>query len=357
MIANRPVRLMVAVLAAAVLAGCSLGLEDLPAPSGTHGPTYKVTGLFGDVQNLTIGAKVKLGGVVVGEVESISTHDYTAAVSMRLEKQFKLGRDAQLQIRFTTPLGEDFISITSAGHPGNGVLKDGDTIPRRDTGNAPSIEDTFAAVSTLLNGGGLSKLHIIATELDTAFKGRSGNARNALINLHKLIVNLDEHKPDIDRTLDGLAKLSTTLSNGTGVVEQALDLFPATLQTLAADTHSIRELLSRVADLGDVVSGMLHRSQNALVTDLDNLRPTLDSLRAQQAQLLPTFHSLIELGKAVQRAAPGDYLNIGGTIQFLLNSPPARPHPGGVIHHGAEPTAADAVPNDAVVELLTGGGR
>jgi hypothetical protein len=101
----------------------------------------------------------------------------------------------------------------------------------------------------------------------------------------------------------------------------------------------------------------LHRSQNALITDLDNLRPTLDSLRSQQAKLLPTFRSLIQLGKAVQRAAPGDYLNISGTIQFLLNSPPARPHPGGIIHHGAEPTAADTAPNDAVVELLTGGGR
>ena len=344
------VRLLIAVLAAALLAGCGFGLEDLPAPSGTHGPTYKVTGLFRDVQNLTLGAKVKLGGVVVGEVESISTANYTAAVRMRLEKQFRLGRDAQLQIRFTTPLGEDFISITSAGAPRHGVLSDGDTIPLRDTGDAPSIEDTFAAVSTLLNGGGLNKLHIIATELDAAFQGRTGNARNALINLHKLIVNLDEHKVDIDRTLDGMARLSATLSNGTGVVQQALDLFPSTLQTLADDTHRIRELLGRVADLGSVVSGLLRRSQDALVTDLDNLRPTLDSLRAQQSKLLPTFRSLIELGKSVRRAAPGDYLNISATIQFLLNAPPARPQPGGFVHPGAEP-------NDAVAELLTGGGR
>ena len=342
-------RMFGAVLTVALLAGCSLGLEDLPAPSGTHGPTYRVTGLFRDVQNLAIGAKVKLGGVVVGEVESISTQDYRAAVSMRLEKQFRLGRDAQLQIRFTTPLGEDFISVTSAGSPGKGVLGDGDVIPLRDTGDAPSIEDTFSAVSTLLNGGGLSKLHIIAGELTTALKGRTGNARNALLNLHKLVVNLDEHKLDIDRTLAGMAKLSAALGNGSHVVEQALDLFPPALQSLADDTRRIRELLSRVADLGAVVSGMVHRSQRSLVTDLDNLRPTLDSLRAQRNKLLPAFRSLIALGKSVQRAAPGDYLNISATIQFLLNAPPARPRRGGYPHAGAEP-------HDAVAELLTGGG-
>jgi phospholipid/cholesterol/gamma-HCH transport system substrate-binding protein len=335
--------------AAVLFAGCSLGLEDLPAPSGTHGATYQATAVFRDVQNLTVGAKVKLGGVVVGEVDSITTHDYRAAVKMRLETQFKLGRDAHFQIRFTTPLGEDFIAVTAAGSRRAGVLGDGDLIPLRDTGDAPSIEDTFSAVSTLLNGGGLSKLHIIAAELDAAFNGRTGNARNVLINLHKLVVNLDAHKLDIDRTLAAMANLSATLNDRSGVVEQALDLFPPTLQTLADDTHRIRQLLDRVAALGDVVSGLLRRSQQALMTDLDNLRPTLDSLRAQQSKLVPTFRSLIRLGKSVRRAAPGDYLNISATIQFLLNAAPDRPRPGGFVHRGAEP-------NDAVADLLTGRG-
>lgn len=347
---NRVLRSLAAFLAAALLAGCSIGLEDLPAPSALQGATYEVTGLFRDVQNLTIGAKVKLGGVVVGEVESISTADYVAAVKMKLEKKFRLGKDTRLQIRFTTPLGEDFISITSAGSPRAGLLSEGDTIRPADTGDAPSIEDTFAAVSTLLNGGGLDKLHTIASELTTAFNGRTGDARNTLINLHKLIVNLDSHKVDIDRTLDGLARLSTALSKGTGIVQQALDLFPATLQTLADDTHGIRELLTRVAGLGGVVSDLLHRSQRAFLADLDNLRPTLDALRARQAQLLPTFRALIQLGKSVRRAAPGDYLNISATIQFLLSAPPARPPRGGTVRPGAEP-------HDAVEQLLTGGRR
>ena len=346
----RALRWLAMLSAAGLLAGCSIGLEDLPAPSALQGATYEVTGQFRDVQNLTIGAKVKLGGVVVGEVESISTANYVAAVRMKLEKKFRLGKDAQLQIRFTTPLGEDFISITSAGSRHAGRLGDGDTIRPADTGDAPSIEDTFAAVSTLLNGGGLDNLHTIAAELTTAFNGRTGDARHTLINLHKLIVNLDSHKADLDATLDGLARLSSTLSRGRGVVQQALDLLPATLQSLAQDTHGIRELLTRVSGLGDVVADLLHRSQRAFVTDLDNLRPTLDALRARQAQLLPTFRALIQLGKSVERAAPGDYLNISATIQFLLNAKPARPPRGGTVRSGAEP-------HDAVEQLLTGGGR
>jgi phospholipid/cholesterol/gamma-HCH transport system substrate-binding protein len=343
------VRAVAALLAGALLAGCSFGLEKLPAPSGTKGATYKITAKFSDVQNLALGAKVKLGGVVVGEVTSITTADYQAAVGMNIEKKFPLGKDPRFQIRFTTPLGEDFVSITSRGSLAQGTLADGALVPMTDTSNAPGIEDTFAAVSTLLNGGGLSKLQVIATELDAAFKGRTGDARDALVKLHQVIANLDAHKVDIDRTLDGLGQLATTLNRSTGVVVQALDLFPPTLQTLAGDTVHIRGLLQRVGQLGNTVSGLLQRSQSALLTDFDNLRPTLDALRARQDELLPAFRSLIKLGKSVRRAAPGDYLNISGTIEFLLDAPPARPKKGGVIHQGAEPATA------AVHQMLSGG--
>ncbi len=174
---------------------------------------------------------------------------------MNIEKKFPLGRGARFQIRFTTPLGDDFVSVTSRGSTSAGRLADGATVPPADTSNAPGIEDTFAAVSLLLNGGGLSKLKTIVTELNTALHGRTGDARDALIKLHAVIANLDDHKADIDRTLDGLASMSEALNKGTAVVEQALALFPPTLQTLADDTAQIRDLLTRVGRLGTTVDG------------------------------------------------------------------------------------------------------
>jgi phospholipid/cholesterol/gamma-HCH transport system substrate-binding protein len=342
-----------AVVVAATLAGCSLDLESLPAPAGVSGPTYHLTAQFGDVQSLTEGAKVKLGGVVIGEVTSISTHDYHANVEIDIAKKFDLGTDARFQIRFTTPLGEDYVSIISPGHPGRGKLADGAVVALRDTSNAPSIEDTFAAVSTLLNGGGLSKLQTIATELDAAFKGRTGDARDALIKLQQVVGNLDAHKGDIDRVLDGLNRMAASLNKGTGVVEQALRLFPPALQSVADDTARVRELLAKVATLGDSVTSLLRRGQDALLTDFDNLRPTLDSLRARQNELVPTMKSLIKFGQLIDRATPGDYINVAANINVLLNAPAARPNAG------ASSASATSVPApnsaDPVTRLLTGG--
>jgi ABC-type transporter Mla subunit MlaD len=108
-----------------------------------------------------------------------------------------------------------------------------------------------------------------------------------------------------------------------------LDLFPATLRALADETHGERELLDRLSRLGTTIDGLLRRGEQAMLTDFENLRPTLDALRARQDELLPTFRALIALGQSVRRAAPGDYLNISATIQFLLDAKPARPKPGG----------------------------
>src|SRR3954471_5288021 len=118
-------RLLWAATAIVVLSGCSASLEVLPAPKGVTGPTYHLTADFGDVLNLPEGAKVKLQGVVVGEVTSISTVDFRAEVGMDIAEKFPLPKGTQFQIRFATPLGEDFVAVTAPERSGRAMLGDG----------------------------------------------------------------------------------------------------------------------------------------------------------------------------------------------------------------------------------------
>ena len=372
MMARRRNRVVAAIAAVAslalVLAGCGgLQLEQLPAPSGIKGPTYHVTAQFQDVQNLTVGAKVKLQGVVIGEVTAISTRDFHAEVGMNIAKRFPLARTTTFQVRFTTPLGEQFIAVTTSSQPGQASLANGATVPMAQTGDAPGIEDTFAALSLLLNGGGLDKLHTIATELDAALSGRTGDVRDALTKLHLVITNFNTNKADFDKALTGLSAMSTALNQGTGIVAQALGVIPQTVQLLADDTAAIRQLLGKVATLGDTVTSLLQRSQADIVAEFDTLRPTLDSLRGSEANLLPTFNALINFGKLINRAAPGDYLNISATVQFLLNAPAQRPNVPASSASSASFSGSPAAPPaaspaaatsaGAITSLLSGGLR
>jgi phospholipid/cholesterol/gamma-HCH transport system substrate-binding protein len=335
----------------ALVAGCTPELENLPAPAGVSGPVYHLKARFTDVQNLATGAKVKLQGVIVGDVTTITTKNFVATVAMDISKKFPLASTATFQIRFTTPLGEDYISVASPEVAGQRNLADGATVGISQTAVAPGIEDTFAALSTLLNGGGLSNIKTIVTELEDALTGHTAQARDSLIQLDVVLTNLEAHKADFNKTLDGLKTLSTTIDSSTGVVDEALKILPATFQLLAVDTSKVSELLPKVAKLGASVKALLSQSQSAIISDFAELQPTLDSLRSSAGQLVPTMNSLITFGKLFDRAAPGDYLNVDATIEFLLDAPAQRPSLPAIN------SAQTSTNSDSVTELLTGGLR
>lgn len=352
------VGLAVAGLTVTGLTACTPQLQNLPAPAGVSGPVYHLKAQFKDVQNLAEGAKVKLQGVVIGEVTGISTHDFVATVSMRISTKFRLTQAATFQIRFTTPLGEDYIAAQSPTTPRQHDLTDGATVPTSQTQVAPGIEDTFAALSTLLNAGGLSNIKTIVASLEEALNGHASQARDTIVQLDTVLANLVAHEADFDRVLTGLRQLTATINKSTSVVDDALATFPQTLQLLAVDTSKVSQLLPKVAMLGKSVHTLIGNSQANILADFDALRPTLDSLQASAGQLVPTMNSLITFGALFDRAAPGDYLNINATIEFLLDAPAQRPSlPGNSASGAANSYRHEATNAGAVTALLTGGLR
>jgi phospholipid/cholesterol/gamma-HCH transport system substrate-binding protein len=279
--------------------------------------------VFGDALNVSEGAKVKQDGIVVGDVTSVSTRDYRALVTMRISRKISLPAGTTAQIRFTSPLGEDYVALVAPTHPASGLaLAAGTTIPETSTSSAPTIEDTFAALSLLLNGGGLNQLGTIVREVNRALGERTAAVRDTLSRLDQLVTMLDAHKAEIDTVVASLAKVADELSAQRGLVGQALDTFPPAVQVVADQLTRLDDLVVRVGQLGQRTQEVIGRSQDALLADLDALRPTLESLVSVQDTLPSSMQSLIRFGQLIDRAAPGDYLNAVATINVLFGSQP-----------------------------------
>lgn len=332
---------------ACVLCGCSPpSLTSLPAPHAVSGPTYELHADFHDVLNLPIGAKVKNEGAVIGEVTSISTSNFLAHVTMRIARATTLPVGTTAEVRFTTPLGEDYIAVTMPSTKGAAVLAAGARIPATATSSAPTIEDAFAALSVLINGGGLDKVGTIIDEINAAVKGRSGTIRYVLTQMDALVRNLNSHRGDINRALSGLSRLSSELAGDNGVIAQALNDFAPALSVLAGETGRLVALEEKIAGLGSVAGSVLDRGTGALLTDLDLLRPALDSLSAARGTLVPTMQALTKFGSQTVASTPGDYLTSVATLTLVFNDTPLLPH-------ATTPAATGAV---AVTHLLGGGG-
>jgi len=91
---------------------------------------YHVLAKFDNIGDLKPGAPVSMAGVNIGEVEGIKfdTHDYKAAVSLRIDKSFgEIPDDSDASIQTQGLLGGKYVGIGPGGS--ETFLKDGSTIP------------------------------------------------------------------------------------------------------------------------------------------------------------------------------------------------------------------------------------
>ncbi|MGI8677794.1 MAG: MCE family protein [Jatrophihabitans sp.] len=338
---------VVTLAGAAVVSACSPpDLNVLPAPAAISGSTYHLGADFRDALNLPLGAKVKQSGAVIGEVTTIRTKDFVARVDMDISSSVKLPVGTTAQVRFTTPLGEDYIAIYPPARPSGKYLQADDVLSPTSTSAAPTIEDAFAALSLLLNGGGIDQIATIVHELDRTISGRTGTIRTVLDRMHQLVGGLNSHRGDIDRALSGLHQLAVTLGAGDDVINEALDRFPAALRIVAGQTGKVNDLLTHVSRLAVVTKSVLDRSTNTLLADMDLLKPAVQSLVQVRGTIVPAMQALTTFGRNIEQAAPGDYVNANGAFNLIFNHTALVPHASG---------NTSASGQDAVRRLLTAG--
>jgi phospholipid/cholesterol/gamma-HCH transport system substrate-binding protein len=331
-----------------LVGGCSVpSLRSLPAPQAVSGPTYRLTADFEDALNLPIGAKVKVNGAVIGQVTQIRTSDFRAHITLRIAKDQRLPVGTKAQIRFTTPLGELYVAMYPPAK-GSRFLEDGAHLSAAETTAAPTIEDAFAALSTLINGGGLDQIGILVTELNKSLHGNERPVRDLLHRLDALVTDFNVHRSDFDKALAGLNALATELAAGDNVIDQALTTFTPALRLLNSETGQLNALLDHVSALGRVTERALHRGTSALLDDLDHARPVLASLAGVRNRLAPTMRGLVAFGKVLTGNAPGDYLNAVATVTLDFTGSAVLPSTTGSTN-----AATDS--QDAIKVLLGGG--
>jgi phospholipid/cholesterol/gamma-HCH transport system substrate-binding protein len=75
----------------------------------SHG--YHVNAQFESAQDLKIGDRVKMAGVVIGRVEDISLADSKVNVRMKIKESAAVKTDSKAVIRFTGLMGQNFVSL------------------------------------------------------------------------------------------------------------------------------------------------------------------------------------------------------------------------------------------------------
>jgi phospholipid/cholesterol/gamma-HCH transport system substrate-binding protein len=166
--------------------------------------TYNLNIIFTDVAGLPNKAKVKMAGVEVGGVKSISLIDDRAKVKIWLTPDVKLHTDAQAKIVSTGIIGSKYLELTP-GSPAYPLLKDGDTI----IGITPMsiekiVEETIGQIGEVvksLKGPAGSNIGADLASTVNNFKRISDSLRVAMVDkgnrVSDIVGNIDSFSQDI----------------------------------------------------------------------------------------------------------------------------------------------------------------
>lgn len=316
-----------AVAVAACATGCAgwQGANTLPLP-GTKGggpSSYTIQAQLPEVGNIERNSRVRVGDVTVGNVTKIERQGWHALLTMTIDGDVRLPANATATIGQTSLLGSLHVELGPPdGITPEGRLDDGSVIPLSSGSMYPSTEQTLAAISMVLNGGGLGHVHDITQALSAAFTGREGDLRGLLEQLDRFTAHLEGQTGDIIAATQSLNDLVGQLAEQKPVIDKAFKTIPEALVVLKDQRQNLANALDALGKFSALAADSVNQTKENLVKELKDIGPVLQSLADSGPALTRSldFLSTFPFPKpTLQNWVRGDYANLTAVIDLTLS--------------------------------------
>ncbi|NOP99623.1 MCE family protein [Mycolicibacterium fortuitum] len=306
--------------------GCGWkGINSLPLP-GTEGDgpgSYVVQAQMPDVSNIQPNSRVRVADVTVGHISKIELQGGHALVSMRLNGDVDLPANATVKIGMTTIFGSQHIELAAPiDEPPQGKLHDGALIPLSRAGAYPTPEQTLAALSLVLNGGGIGQAGDITEALSTAMRGREGDLRSLIEQSDKFAGTLNEQSGDIIAATDSLNNLVGKFAAQQPVLDRAVKTLPNALAVLNDQRGALIDAADQLGKFSALTTDTINQSKDNLIKELHQVGPVLEALGdagpslTKSLGLIPTYPFP---NADIDKWQRGDYANLTAVVDLTLS--------------------------------------
>jgi phospholipid/cholesterol/gamma-HCH transport system substrate-binding protein len=319
--------LVATIVVLAAISGCAswrgLNTLSLPGTEG-HGPgSFEIQAQMPDISNLQPNARVRVADVTVGTVTKIERQDWHALLTMRLNSDVDMPANATIKLGQTSLLGSLHVELARpTDAPPQGKLHGGSLIPLSHGGAFPTVEQTLAALSMVLNGGGLGQVQDITEAFSTAFRGREQDLRSLIDQLNKFTAYVNDQTGDIIAATDSLNHLTGKLAAHQPILDKALNTIPDALAVLNSERDNLVEAADQLGKFSALTVDTVNQTKENLIKELQQIGPVLESLAnagpslTRSLGLIPTFPFPNETIEKWQR---GDYANLTAIVDLTLS--------------------------------------
>ncbi|WP_328718257.1 MCE family protein [Streptomyces sp. NBC_00247] len=249
-------------------------------------------------------ADVKLRGVVVGQVRSITADGDGARLTLAIDpdKLRQVPADVTAQMLPTTLFGERFVALVPPQVPSGEALRAGAVIPQDRSSNAIELEQVLDNVLPLLTAVKPEKLSATLTAVSQALEGRGEKLGDTLVTLDAHLKKLNPQLPTLNRDIQELVKVSSVYADAAPDIVDALTDFTTTSGTIADQQAELAGLYGTATGAAQDVTAFLRKNKDNLIRLSASGRPTLEVLAKYADEYPCTLRTMAGMVPAMDKA-------------------------------------------------------
>ena len=271
---------------------------------------------------LSQGADVKLRGVLVGEVRSVSTDGGAATLRLALDPA-QLGQiPANVTARLLpkTLFGERYVELTPPASPSATPLRPGAVIGQDRSSSAIELEKVLDDVLPLLQTVQPDKLAATLGALATALSGKGDEIGADLSALDRYLAGLNSQMPDLQADI---AKLGPVLAGYDGALSDLLGILrnaTVTANTVSQQRDELAAFLADTTDLAGSAQSFVERYGDRIIQLGNVTAPVLQLLATYSPEYPCLLQGLVRLQPNVEKVFSGGRMHI--TLEVTKDNGP-----------------------------------
>lgn len=281
---------------------------------------------------LTAPADVKVRGVIVGEVRTITATDDGARIELALDpdKVSAIPSNVSARLLPKTLFGEKFVSLEFPDFPAQESLQNGDVIPQDRSQTARELTTALDNLLPLLQTLKPEQVSTTLNALSTTLRGRGDRIGSNLVLFRDYLVEFNPELPVLEENFRGLADFADNLDATAPDFLEVLDNLSVVNTNLVEQEQQLETFLRTTAAASGTIEGFVAENEQRFIALAAEGRLPLE-LFEQYAPMFPCLaqgiaESELFIGDTFGTLQPGLHI----TLEFTEDQ-------GGYVPEADEP--------------------
>lgn len=287
----------------------------------------RITAYFTETVGLYPGSTVRMLGLQVGSVDSVTPMPNRVKVDMTVDSDVAVPADTHAIIVLPALVSDRYVALER--YTGGPKLQDDAVIPVSRTQPPAEVDDLYRSLTNLahsLGPNGANRNGALSDLLDTGAANLDGNGKalhTTVTKLGKAARTLNGNQQDLFKTVGNLAKFTTMLQQSDAKVRDFSDRVTDVTSFLADERGKLAKVVAELGTTLDKVKSFVNGSHEALKSNVDNLASVTQVLVKERSSLA----EVLDIAPLALDNLYNAYNASSGTLDArmnlnMLNNPP-----------------------------------